>query len=348
MSITLKNWLMPFVGMLVATGAGLLLIFPMVNMEPREIPIAVANLDGGISSPAGQQNAGEIVVEKLKESSDDSNLVAWKVLDTQSDVTRGFEQGDFYAAIVIPEDFTKSQVAAKMGQGEVSPLQLTIDAGKNPMVTSSLQPSLEKLSSGMGVAVTTEYRNAIPSHLSMVATMLPMMFMILAYIGSYASAIILRKYIPLGNKQRVKTVIAQLAVAVGLAFGIGLIAAAAIGSMKDLDASFINLWFFTSLSSFALMTIVLGSLNWLGAKGMIIPIGMLLIGLGTSNLPYEFLPDFWQQFVYPWMPLRFIAEGIRSVLFQEAGFLNAASMGLVVASIVGVVGTVSAVFKPDE
>ncbi|SNU01067.1 hypothetical protein SAMN06298212_10669 [Ruaniaceae bacterium KH17] len=103
---------------------------------------------------------------------------------------------------------------------------------------------------------------------------------------------------------------------------------------------------FLAIASFALMTLVIGSLNWLGMAGMVVPIAVLLLGLGTANLPYEYLPGFWQDWVYPWNPLRFLAEGSRALLFQGAGWWNPTTLGLIITAIVGVTLVGSSVLRP--
>ncbi|NHB84988.1 hypothetical protein G7085_11205 [Tessaracoccus sp. HDW20] len=74
--------------------------------------------------------------------------------------------------------------------------------------------------------------------------------------------------------------------------------------------------------------------------------GILLLGMGTANMPFEFLPAFWQDFVYPWNPLRFLAEGSRALLFQGAGWWNAATPALLVTALVGALLVLSSVFTP--
>ena len=54
-------------------------------------------------------------------------------------------------------------------------------------------------------------------------------------------------------------------------------------------------------------------------------------------LPFEALPSFWQDWVYPWAPQHFIGEGVRAVMFRGAGAWNAGSGPLAVIGAVGVV-----------
>lgn len=103
---------------------------------------------------------------------------------------------------------------------------------------------------------------------------------------------------------------------------------------------------FLAIASFALMTIVIGSINGVGMVGMAVPVLILVLGLGPADLPYEFLPSFWQHWVYPWNPLQFLANGARALLFQGAGWWNAATLGLIITAAVGCALVVASVLTP--
>lgn len=327
--------------LLVALGAGALLMAPMVSMDPRDLPIAVVDLDQGIETAAGRVSAGEQVAATVQED-DADGLVRWIALDSQAELDDALADGDVYAALVVPADFTASQVAAQQGAGQVSALRLVINEGKNPMVASQLSGSLPALAAGSDVPVETVFHDEVPDSLGLLASFLPMVFMILAYISSYATGIVIRSTFPLGAERRGATVVTQLAVAAAAAVMIGGLASWILSVMApDVGLPVGDAAVFLAISSFALMTLVIGSVNWFGAAGMVVPVLMLVLGLGTADLPFEFLPAFWQELVYPWNPLRFLADGGRALLYQGAGWWNVATLGLVVTAAVGtaLVGT---------
>jgi hypothetical protein len=227
-------------------------------------------------------------------------------------------------------------MAVEMGKGEASPVKLIINQGKSPMVASSLENSLNSIIDSSSLAIQKEFINPVSGNLGLLASFLPMVFMILIYISSYASAVIIRRSFNLNNKNRGLTILIQLGMSAVIALCICFIATPIVGSMIDLDISLVDMALFMSLASFALITIVIGSLNWFGMVGMAVPILLLVLGLGTADLPYEFLPGFWQSMVYPWMPLRFIADGARAILYQGAGFWNISFGALAIVAAVGI------------
>lgn len=239
-----------------------------------------------------------------------------------------------------------AEVAAD-GAGGISPLTMIVNQGKNPMVTSQLAGSLSDLAGDSDVQIETEYHNEIPEEVTQVASFLPMVFLILTYISAYASGMVIRSTFPLGRAGRGKTIAVQLGVAAVISVLAGFATASILsGFVPELDLAVGQVGVFVAIGVFALMSLVIGSINWVGMVGMIVPIGILLLSMGTANLPYEFLPAFWQDWIYPWSPLRFIAEGARALLYQGAGWWNAATLGLVVTGIVGLVLIVTSAFTP--
>ena len=81
------------------------------NMDPYgntgAVQIAVANLDKGTENElTGSLNAGEEIVDQLKENHD----LGWKFVKKEEAVD-GVKSGKYYAAIVIPEDFSESMLS---------------------------------------------------------------------------------------------------------------------------------------------------------------------------------------------------------------------------------------------
>lgn len=67
------------------------------------ISIAVASLDEDYTTPEGETvNKGRDVLNDLRESTS----INWVVVDTQDEAVEGVRAGDYYAAVVIGEDFT--------------------------------------------------------------------------------------------------------------------------------------------------------------------------------------------------------------------------------------------------
>jgi putative membrane protein len=69
------------------------------------VSIAVASVDEGYTDADGvTYNMGEQVIDGLR----DNHKINWVFLDTETEAVEGVEAGDYYAAIVMGEDFSRS------------------------------------------------------------------------------------------------------------------------------------------------------------------------------------------------------------------------------------------------
>ena len=80
----------------------------VANWDPygntQNIKVAVCNKDAGATNDlAGDINAGDQVVDKLK----DNDQLGWTFVDSEAEAKDGVESGEYYAALVIPEDFSE-------------------------------------------------------------------------------------------------------------------------------------------------------------------------------------------------------------------------------------------------
>lgn len=215
-------------------------------------------------------------------------------------------------------------------------IQLVINQGKNPMVSSSLGSAISSMGSSSGIAFDITYENPLPEGMSMGFT--HMILMMLTYLSSYITAVVISNTFKLkkgGARQMFASIGVQVGYAALCALLVGFCGAGVIVWITGASIDLTSLALFVALSSFAFQMIVLGSLDLFGMAGMVVPIGILVIGMGTAYLPTEFLPAFWQNWVYPWDPLRFMADGFRSIMYMGQGFWNPSSPALLVVVAIG-------------
>lgn len=100
------------------------------------IKIAVANADKGTENELiGELNAGEEIVQNLKKN----DSLGWKFTDEKKAV-QGVKSGKYYAAIVIPEDFSSSFVSILSGDMKQPQFEYYLNEKKNaiaPKVTGT-------------------------------------------------------------------------------------------------------------------------------------------------------------------------------------------------------------------
>ena len=106
------------------------------------VKIAVANEDAGVETElTGKLNAGEQTIDKLKENHD----LGWVFTDAKK-AEEGVRRGDYYAAIVIPHDFSEKLTSMLTGDFEQPELTYYVNEKKNaiaPKVTDTGAETIE-------------------------------------------------------------------------------------------------------------------------------------------------------------------------------------------------------------
>lgn len=109
------------------------------NMDPygntKEIQVAIANEDKGADSEQMSLDAGQNIVDNLKKN----DQLGWKFVDAK-EAKKGVRSGKYYAAIVIPDNFSESLLSILSGDIEQPELDYYINEKKNaiaPKITDT-------------------------------------------------------------------------------------------------------------------------------------------------------------------------------------------------------------------
>ena len=117
------------------------------NWDPygktANVQVAVANEDAGTNNEyVGELNAGKDTVAEIRKNHD----LGWTFVDTADEAKRGVERGDYYAAIVIPKDFSKNLTSMLTGTFTKPKLTYYVNQKRNaiaPEVTGVGATTLE-------------------------------------------------------------------------------------------------------------------------------------------------------------------------------------------------------------
>ena len=80
---------------------------PYGEESTSRIKVAVASDDKGIVMDSLQFNMGDTIIEALESNT----TIGWVFTDSTKDAIDGVYAGDYYAALVMPEDFSKKMVS---------------------------------------------------------------------------------------------------------------------------------------------------------------------------------------------------------------------------------------------
>ena len=116
------------------------------NLDPYantgDVPIAVVNNDAGTMVDGSEMNVGDQTLDALKDNHD----LGWRFVDETAAVN-GVKSGEYYAAIVIPKDFSADLTSVLQGEFTRPELSFYVNEKVNtlaPRVTQSGANALEQ------------------------------------------------------------------------------------------------------------------------------------------------------------------------------------------------------------
>ena len=132
----------------------------VANWDPygntQGIKIAVANGDAGTENKlVGKLNAGDQVVDQLK----DNDQLGWTFVDSAADAKEGVESGEYYAAIVIPKNFSQNLLSMLDGNFHQPKLTYYVNEKKSaiaPKVTDTGANTIEETLNSTFVSTVSE------------------------------------------------------------------------------------------------------------------------------------------------------------------------------------------------
>lgn len=352
-----------------------LTLIPSVQPEPKNLPIAIVNEDEGLEMPNQTKlNMGETIVEMIKENSkatsdQEDPTVRWVEVKNSTEVQKGLDNQEYYAALVIPKDFSAKQASLQTAAPASPEIDIYVNQGMNTMastlagqilngvvdninnnVRANILDGLEK----QGATLTSKQVESLVTPITKKVTNVnetgtnsangnaPVSLFQPLWMGSIASAAIifiaLRKVAVTSRKQSfiVKFVQILMGAIATLVVGFGLTLIA--DKVVDIHIpDFTSTALFLSITSFSFFLMISAVLSLIGLRGMPIFILMLFFGAPLLAMAPEMMSPFYQDWVYSWLPMRYMVGGLRELLF----FGNELSWDIVSTLVwIGIVGMV--------
>ncbi|MDR1806331.1 MAG: ABC transporter permease [Propionibacteriaceae bacterium] len=349
-----RRYLLPVLAVIVFGCVFSLVVAPMLRATPRDVPIAVASLDTGATTPAGDLNLGATLVGQLTAAAaaaGDAAPIAWTQLDSEAAVDAALDDNEYYGAVVIPADFSQAQAAAQAGTGEAPAVRVIINQGKNPMLAATMQQAIAAVFTQAGVKTTVELVHAAaigggPTAALMGSQMLIMPLVMMTMGGTLLLFLTLRPPKTATRSEKLKAYGRQVAYAAVLSLVVACAAVLTVTWIGGLSLPFGTLTLFLWLGCFAIMALFLGTLS------LAVPLGALVIvlvfagGMSSAMLAREMLPQFWQGWIYPWAPQHYLALGDSQIIYMGSGAWTDGSLPLLITALVGLVVLLLAALVP--
>ncbi|MCQ4638587.1 hypothetical protein NE619_17805 [Anaerovorax odorimutans] len=349
-----RKYILPIIGVIVICCVMSLVLYPMLNAQAKNVPLAIVSLDKGASTPKGEMNIGSQIVEKITNTagSDDKDaVIEWTKLKNQAAVDKALEENVYYGALIIPEDFTIQQAAAQSGKDTVPTVKLLINQGKNTMLASTIQTALTSMVDQMAMKAEVKVVHPVSSNggalsalMGVQMTVMPlfMMSMIAAVLLFLATRSLRDSF------EKKKALGLTLIYAVGLSFLVswGTIFSASVFGNIDMPVATVML--FLWLASFSVIMLIFGALSVTFPLGVTVLLLVFACGMSSAMIAPEMLPSFWSNWIYPWVPQHYIGDGMREILYMNGSVWNTGSLALISTAGIGIVLAIIGTYMPRK
>ncbi|GAB6446166.1 DUF3533 domain-containing protein [Bacillus cereus] len=331
-----------------------LTLFPTVQPQPKNLPIAIVNEDQGVEIPnQPKMNMGQTIVDNMKKTSksEEEPAVKWIEVKNEETLQNGLNDQEYYAALVIPKDFSTKQASLPTPQPSSPEVEIFINQGMNTAASTMAGQILNSVVDNMNNNVRKQILEGLKAkeatltadQVSNVVTPItkkvinvneigknsangnsPISLFQPLWIASLASAAIIFIAIskmPVGTRKenfilKLKQIITGAVAAFVIGFGLTWIADGMVGLNIS---NFTDTALFLTITSFSFFLMISAVLSIVGLKGISIFALLLFFGAPLLSLAPEMLSPFYQDWVYTWLPMRFMIEGLREIFFFGKG-----------------------------
>lgn len=367
-----KNFLflIPIIGITIALIFSLF-VTPLIYSTPKEIPIAIVNYDEGIKTKTKDFSAGKQLVNQIKErsfNSKEKSPIKWIEVANENELKKGFKDKEYYAALIITKDFSKNQLSLMTTKPLSLKLQIIIDQGQDITIATSIekiltnmianinttmQPSILKNIQSTKKVITDEQSNVLISPIksdikylnqindNLVNGAAHRAIFLITWISALITSILMYFYITKttgkNKKEIIKRKLIKLLYGAAVSLIIGFIVALIGKVVFGFVISYLITSLFISISVYCLMLLIVGFLSITGFGGIVVFALLMFLGMVMVNIPYEILPEFWQTWVYPWVPMRFLSTGLNDIFYLNSDLFNSNTIILILIGVIGLI-----------
>lgn len=332
-----------------------LTLIPSVQPQPKNLPIAIVNEDVGVEIPnQPKMNMGKTIVEMIQKNSKtttDEPAVKWVEVKTSEEVEKGLDNQKYYAALVIPKDFSAKQASLRTSAPSSSEVEIYINQGMNTAASTMAGQMLNGVVDNMnnnvrtqlldglekqGATLTAKQAASLVTPITKKVTNVneigtnsangnaPVSLFQPLWFASLASAAIIfitvSKLSITNRKENFSAKLVQILIGAIIALVVGFGLTWLADRMVGLHIpQFTDTALFLSITSFSFFLMILAVLSLLGIRSIAVFALMLFFGAPLLSMAPEMMSPFYQDWVYSWLPMRFMIQGLRELFFFGKG-----------------------------
>lgn len=126
----------------------------------QSVPVAVVNEDEIVQEPQPMAAGRELAAELVEPSEETETPLDWHLADADS-ARQGLRDGDYYAVLTIPEDFSRSVLSSGTDDPERARLDLRTDDASSITVSQASEAVVDASARALGEEVTAAYLDQV-------------------------------------------------------------------------------------------------------------------------------------------------------------------------------------------
>jgi len=349
-------WFAPILALVVIFVFSLTL-FPSVQAKPKNLPIAIVNEDQGVEIPNQPKlNLGESIVEMIQTTTgtvkDEKAAVKWVIVKSNEEVQKGLDEQKYYAALVFPKDFSAKQASLQTAEPTLPEVQIYINQGMNMAastiagqvvngvvdnINNNVRTQLFTAFEAQGGTLTVEQASNLVTPISKTITNVnetgnhsangnaPVSLFQPLWMAIMLSAAIvfiaINKIAIQTRKEKLTVMIGQIIIGAIVALVVGFGLPWIVDGMVGIEIpAYMDTALFLTITAFSFFLLITAVISWLGIQGIAIFALMLFFGGPLLALAPEMMSSFYHDWIYPWLPMRFMVEGLRELFFFDKEF----------------------------
>ncbi|EUJ42000.1 YhgE/Pip domain-containing protein [Brochothrix campestris] len=339
-------------------------LFVQGDPQIKNLPVALIVNDEGKNV-----DAVKTAVKNMSQGVDGAEPVIAFTTEKEADIDTLFNDKTYYAALVVPKGYHDALTDAVKNK-QPATLKVYVNQGYNATGANAAKTALTALVNQMSQQYSTTFIKQLGDKQidAADATVLanpivaqdkvfnavtaktangsaPLLMAMPAWVGALiggfivflATASIVKKE-RLNRSQVLRLMSNQLLFGIIIALFSGF-TVATIGTIADIAMpSYLLVALFVSFAAFCFYLLVSAVTAWIGKPAITLFMVVMLLGMGVIMMPPEMLPDFFVNFVRPWIPIRFAAEGLRDIFYFGSGFYTGHSFNVIAG--IGIVGLI--------
>ncbi|MFT8319969.1 MAG: ABC transporter permease [Bacillus sp. (in: firmicutes)] len=333
-----------------------LTFIPSIHPTPKNLPIAIVNEDSGVELPNQTKlNLGEKILNTVKTTSsaqsNEEPAIKWVEVNNEKLARSGMDNQEYYASLIIPSDFSQKQLTLQTKEPTLPSITIFVNQGMNYTVSNIATQMLNGVVANLNNNVRDE---ALKNYEQAGLTLTPEQASILinpvktelinvnkvgthsangnapislfqpvwmaSLIGSVLVFLGVKKMTFLNRKEKLFAKLMQVLIGIVLSlivgFGLTWFADGVLG--LDVPKKIDTAWFIsiTYLSFYFMITALM---SWIGFIAVPISAITLFFGAPLLAMAPELMPSFYKDWINPWLPMRFMVDGLRELFFFDKG-----------------------------